>query len=59
MRRALIVPGLIATVTLACGASDREIQQAFETARQAMRRGAIDEALSSIDRVQPCSGRRA
>ena len=54
MRRALIVHGLIATVTLACGGpSDREIQQAFETARQAMRRGAIDEALSSIDRVQP------
>src|SRR5436190_2898169 len=54
MRRALIVLGLIATVSLACGGpSDREIQQAFETARQAMRRGAIDEALSSIDRVQP------
>jgi CHAT domain-containing protein/tetratricopeptide (TPR) repeat protein len=53
MRRALIVPGLLATVTLACGgSSDREIGRAFDAARQAMRRGAIEEALSSVDRVQ-------
>jgi CHAT domain-containing protein len=45
---------IVAVVALGCGgASNADIQQAFEAAQQAMRRGAIDEALSSIDRVQP------
>ena len=50
MRRALIVA--IVALGWAC-TSDANIQQAFEAAQQALRRGAIDEALSSIDRVQP------
>ena len=48
MRRAVIV----LVFALACGRSDTEIQQAFEAAQEALRRGSIDEALSSIDRVQ-------
>src|SRR5215213_8884203 len=53
MRRALIVPALLATVSLACGGpSNRDIGLAFDAARQAMRRGAIEEALSSVDRLQ-------
>jgi len=52
MRRALIV-WLIPAIALACGGRiDVEIQEAFEAARQAMRRGQIDEALSQVDRVQ-------
>lgn len=49
MRRALIVA--IVALGWAC-TSDANIQQAFEAAQQALRRGAIDEALSTIDRVQ-------
>jgi CHAT domain-containing protein/tetratricopeptide (TPR) repeat protein len=50
MRRALIVA--VVALGWAC-TSDANIQQAFEAAQQALRRGAIDEALSTIDRVQP------
>jgi CHAT domain-containing protein/tetratricopeptide (TPR) repeat protein len=49
MRRALIVA--IVALGWACR-SDANIQQALEAAQQALRRGAIDEALSTIDRVQ-------
>src|SRR5262245_63814318 len=44
---------ILAIVAFGCGGtSDATFQQAFDAAHQAMRRGAIDEALSSIDRVQ-------
>ena len=45
---------ILAILAFGCGGtSDATFRQAFEAAQQAMRRGAIDEALSSIDRVQP------
>jgi CHAT domain-containing protein/tetratricopeptide (TPR) repeat protein len=53
MRWALVVYGLLVAAAVACGGrSDEEIEQALAGARQAMRRGAIDEALSSVQRVR-------
>jgi CHAT domain-containing protein/tetratricopeptide (TPR) repeat protein len=49
MRRALLLA--IVALGWAC-TSDANIQQAFEAAQEALRRGAIDEALSSLDRVR-------
>jgi CHAT domain-containing protein/Tfp pilus assembly protein PilF len=54
MRRALIVHALFAAaIAFGCGRSDAEVQRVLDSAQQALRRGALDDALASIDAVQP------